>query len=248
MLSDIKHGQNLSNRNNIWKKKPVLRELYKHYYKKIINYTVAGKTLEIGGGSGDLKNFCEETIVSDIQLTHGLDVVSDAQFLPFANSTFDNVILCDVLHHIESPPMFFDEAKRVLKSGGRIVLLEPVITPISHLVLGLTHPEPIYMKYDPFYKGPVNPKKNPFDANQAIPTLIFCRKKGLKRFSIENPDLNIISCKLLSLFAYPLSGGFREWNLIPKSFIKPLLRVESVLMPILGPIMAFRVLIIIEKN
>jgi len=248
MTANVKYTQDIITRHNTWKKKSVLRKIYENYYKCMSEHTKLGKTLEIGGGSGEFKALHQDVIISDIQLTSWIDVAADAQSLPFVDSTFSNIMLCDVLHHIECPPIFFDEAERILKPGGRLIMLEPAITPISHSILHLTHPEPINMNGNPFFRGTPDPKKQPFDANQAIPTLIFKRKQGLKRFATEHPQLHIMHLKLLSLFAYPLSGGFRNWSLIPKPLIKPLLSIEEAILPILGPLMAFRLLIVIEKR
>src|SRR5262249_40526830 len=58
---------------------------------------------------------------------------ADAHRLPFGNATFDNIVMFDVLHHLERPHLFFAEVSRVLKTGGRLVSMEPGITPVSHL-------------------------------------------------------------------------------------------------------------------
>jgi hypothetical protein len=50
------------------------------------------------------------------------------------------------------------------------------------------------------------------------------------------------------LFAYPLSGGFKPWSLIPQALVRPVLALEDALLPVLGPVMGFRLLIVIEKQ
>jgi SAM-dependent methyltransferase len=52
---------------------------------------------------------------------------------PFAAASFDNIATFDVLHHLERPRLFFQEAERVLRLGGRIVMVEPAITPLNGL-------------------------------------------------------------------------------------------------------------------
>jgi hypothetical protein len=54
--------------------------------------------------------------------------------------------------------------------------------------------------------------------------------------------------ELLSPFAYPLSGGYRPWCLLPERFVEPVLRLENRLTPTLGPLMAFRMLLVIERR
>jgi len=184
-------------------------------------------------------------ISTDIVPSPWLDVTADAQALPFAGETFSNIVGVDVLHHIERPQLFFDEAERVLKPGGRIILIEPAITPLSWVFYHFVHPEPVDMRADPFPEGPRDPNRQPFDANQAIPTLLFTRRRRLleERF----PSLRIIDTEYLSLFAYPLSGGFRSWGLVPSFLVAPLLRLEAALAPLVGKWMAFRLFAVIEK-
>ena len=205
-----------------------------------------GRTLEIGGGSGNLKNFVPEVVSTDILSAPWLDAVADAQRLPFAAGAFDNVVLFDVLHHIERPRMFLDEAARVLRPGGRIVMVEPAITPVSGLFYRNFHPEPVIMSADPLLDGPLDPARDAFEANQAIPTLLFSRQQA--RFATEFPVLRLTESRRLALFTYPLSGGFRPWSLLPARLVRPILGIERWLEPVLGWFMAFRMIVVIERR
>jgi hypothetical protein len=51
----------------------------------------------------------------------------------------------------------------------------------------------------------------------------------------------------MSLFAYPLSGGFKPWSLLPAAAAGPLLTLEHMLEPALAPLMAFRLLAVMER-
>jgi hypothetical protein len=62
------------------------------------------------------------------------------------------------------------------------------------------------------------------------------------------PDLKLVQLEHLSLFAYPLSGGFRSWSLISESMVEPLLKLEQRLLGLLGRFMAFRLLVVLEKR
>ena len=68
----------------VWDRKPVLRAVYADIYRRILEATVPGATLEVGGGSGNLKVETPGVISSDILFAPWLDVVCDAQRLPFA--------------------------------------------------------------------------------------------------------------------------------------------------------------------
>jgi SAM-dependent methyltransferase len=52
-------------------------------------------------------------------------VTADATRLPFADATFDAVLIRDVLHHIGDVDGVLAEARRVLRPCGRLTLLEP---------------------------------------------------------------------------------------------------------------------------
>jgi SAM-dependent methyltransferase len=229
-----------------WERKPSLRRVYTDLYRRIAERRIPGPTIEIGGGSGNFKDFAPDTISTDLVAAPWLDAVADAARLPFADGSIANIILFDVLHHIEFPVRFFDEAARVLKPGGRIILSEPAITPLSNLFYSHLHPEPVDMRADPFQVGDPDPARDPFDANQAIPTLMFHRHR--ERFDEQFPDLRIHHYQLTSLLAYPMTGGFRPWTMIPGAMVPLVLGLERILIPILGPLMAFRILSVIERE
>ena len=237
----------LKKHREVWQNKPVLREIYHNYYTMIKNVCTDGNTLEIGGGSGNFKEYFPSAISSDIVALPWLDIISDAQMLPFRNESVANIVMIDVLHHLEDPPAFFNEAQRILKPKGRLILLEPAITPVSWIFLHLFHPEPINLRQNPFEKClQFDPAREPFDANQAIPTLLFCRYRS--RFSMTFPSFKLVELKYHDLLAYPLSGGFRSWCFIPNSLLNDLLWIEQRLLPFLGPLMAFRLFCVIEKK
>lgn len=52
-------------------------------------------------------------------------VAAGADDLPFDDGSFDQVIVRDLVHHLETPSHTIDECARVLETGGRIDVLEP---------------------------------------------------------------------------------------------------------------------------
>jgi SAM-dependent methyltransferase len=227
-----------------WQRKPVLRAIYGDLYRRMAAHCAPGRTLEIGGGSGNFKEYATDVLASDIAFAPWLDLVADAQSLPVAARSLGNIVMFDVLHHLEFPRAFFAEAARVLRPGGRIVMVEPAITLASWPFYRFVHPEPVRMGEDPLREGRPSAGRDPFDANQAFPTLLATRHR--QRFAALFPRLEFIRVDWLSLFAYPLSGGFRPWSAIPAGMVADVLRLESVLAPWLGRIMGFRLLLVIE--
>ncbi|MBM3395147.1 MAG: class I SAM-dependent methyltransferase [Betaproteobacteria bacterium] len=229
----------------VWKAKPVLRRLYTGWYRDIAAQLRPGRTLEVGGGSGNLKEFAPHVICTDVVRVPWLDAVVDAQRLPFASGSLDNIVLFDALHHLEHVALFFDEAVRVLRAGGRIVMMEPYVSWCSWPIYRFLHPEPLDLGDRPLEPRPSQAGRKPFDANQAIPTILFERRSD--DFRRRYPGLTVVARRRLAFFAYPLSGGFDHPSLIPESLVAPLTAVESAL-ECLGGMLAFRLLVALEKT
>ncbi len=89
---------------------------------------------DIGGGTGNYALALAEDgwqpVVADRSaqmLAHaaakGLDTVrADATRLPFADESFDAVMLVSMLHHVDTPARALAEARRVLAPGGRLAV------------------------------------------------------------------------------------------------------------------------------
>ena len=104
----------------IWQVKPVVRAVYSDYYERIVAACRPGCSLEIGGGSGNLKEFIPDVLSTDVVVTPWLDAAADAQSLPFRDACFDNVVAVDVLHHIEAPRRFLAEVQQTNSQKTRL--------------------------------------------------------------------------------------------------------------------------------
>src|SRR5262249_36287619 len=62
------------------------------------------------------------------------------------------------------------------------------------------------------------------------------------------PEFRVASAAWLSLFAYPLSGGFKKWGFVPKAVVHPLLRLEDRLLGLPGPCLAVRRFITLDRR
>jgi SAM-dependent methyltransferase len=236
----------LKRHREIWKKKKVLRDIYHDWYRLIIeNIVENGHTLEIGAGGGNLKEYYPNLIASDYTYCEWLDVILDAQRLPFHDSSLRNIIMVDVLHHLEYPTLFLKEAQRVLKNNGRLIMFEPYISPFSYLTYHYLHQEDVDFKVDIFHqeKTALDFQKKPFDGNSAIPTIIFF--KEIEKFKQKFPPLQIVKQKLLSIILYPLSGGFEHKCFIPNWSVPFFLIFERVLLPF-SKLFAFRMFLVLE--
>lgn len=228
-----------------WERKPALRAVYGDMFDRIAAACGPGPTLEVGGGIGNLKGRLKDVISSDIQQGAYQDLVSDAQSLPFASASLGNIVMLDVVHHLEFPALFLTEATRVLRPGGRVVLIEPAITPGSTLFYRFLHQEPVDMSADPLIEGAPRPDRDPYESNQAIPTLLVTRYR--EQLRARFPDLNLREVRWFAFFAYPLTGGFKPWTLLSGPMALRLLRWERAFEKSLGRLFGFRMMIVWEK-
>ena len=236
----------LSGYANVWDRKPVLRAVYQDFYDRLAPECRPGTTIEIGGGIGNLKQRLGDVVTTDVQFAPWLDCVADAQRLPFAAGAAANIVMVDVLHHLEFPAVFFRDAARVLRPGGRVLMVEPAITYGSTLFYRLFHHEPVRTSAEALAEGTPDPRRDPYDSNQAIPTLLVTRER--ERFHARFPELRIARVVWFGLAAYPLSGGFKPWSLLTAGMARHLLRFERAFEPLIGRFAAFRMMIIIEKK
>lgn len=121
--SDQKYLQYLQQRS--WK-----GHLYRRHwlYPRLARH-LRGKVLDVGCGIGDMLRFRPGTVGVDVNpetvavcRAGGLDArVMQADVLPFADATFDGVVLDNVLEHLSEPRPLLLEIHRVLVPGGNLL-------------------------------------------------------------------------------------------------------------------------------
>jgi SAM-dependent methyltransferase len=162
--------------------------------------------------------------------------------LPYSDGGLGALVLFDVLHHLPAPARFFAEAERVLRPGGRLILCEPYVSPLSYPAYRFFHEERLDLGVDPLAESPAG---DPFDANQAIPTLLFERRPAelARRF----PSLRLIRFERLAGPSYAASGGFSRGPLLPLPLWRALLAVEDRLPAAAFRLLGFRMLAVLER-
>jgi SAM-dependent methyltransferase len=232
-----------------WDLNPALRALYAEWYGRIaaaLPPPSAGPRVEIGSGPGFARQFIPDLELTDLVRAPWHDRELDAQALAYGDASLGAIVLFDVLHHLPSPRRFFAEVVRALRPGGRLIMCEPYIGPLSYPAYKLLHVEPLALGVDPLADQTSSDARDPFDSNQAIPTLLFGR--GRAAFEAAFPELTIRRVEHLAGLSYSASGGFSRRPIFPMRFWSALRRLEARLPAAIQRWTAFRMLIEIGRR
>ena len=104
-----------------------------------------GNILDLGSGTGasysDLKNFNVTALDPDEKMLSlnkfDKKIVGKSEELPFKENSFDNVLCCFVWRNVSDTEKALDEVYRVLRQGGKFVLLD--MTRPAKNILKLLH-------------------------------------------------------------------------------------------------------------
>lgn len=109
--------------------------LLKHALSTVVHYA-EGNVLDVGCGNKpwrDLFTVATYTGVDYLgpsatsEASENVDVAANAQKLPFRDGSFDAAVALRVLEHVCVPDMAVQELRRVLKSGGNIIVTTPFL-------------------------------------------------------------------------------------------------------------------------
>lgn len=215
-------------RKQIITSKPLLRAIYEEWYRTQAAGlpAIEGNILELGSGAGFCDEVLPEVITSDVICCTGVNVIADAQRLPFENQSLRAVIMTNVLHHIPDVRLFFAEATRCLRKGGKVLMIEPWVTWWSSLVYRHLHHEPFDPEAADWSFAPAGHLSS---ANSALPWIVFARDRC--KFESQFPDLSIELIRPCLPFRYLLSGGVGMRSLTPGFSRFAWARVERLLNP-----------------
>ena len=219
----------IAKRFDIIKSKQFLKKIYREWYDQIIKTIPegTGKVLEIGSGGGFLKEILPEVITSEFFDIPGLELdleIDACKNLPFNRNELKAIVMVDVLHHLPDVANFFRIAAKCLKSGGRIIMLEPWFTPWSGFVYRNLHHEAFNTSSENWSFKSTGPLS---DANGALPWIIFNR--DLLKFKQEFPYYEITEIRKTMPFSYLFSGGVSYKSFLPGCFYRLVRGMEKSL-------------------
>lgn len=241
--------KNLDEKNRkAYKKKSLLKLIYKDYYKEIQNHIIIDSqypNLEIGSGGGNIKEIIPNCITTDQFIDNKIDQIENIYNLSFKNNSISNILLLDVFHHLEYPRLAINEMNRVLISKGRIVMIEPAMGLIPKIIFKLFHDEPLGLNLKiEWDKIPERiPDSGEYFAAQSLPWRAFVKKE----FNIES-NFKIELIKTFSDFSYLASGGYSYPSFYPK-IAYPLIKLIDKFLSILSKKkFSARMLVVLEKK
>lgn len=235
----------LQHREIILRKK-FLKQLYVDWYTSMLKETEGlpkGKIVEIGSGGGFIKELAPWVITSDILPFPHCDLTFSGENMPFANEELSAILMIDVLHHIPDCRSFFAEANRVLKPGGKMVMIEPANTKFSRFIFQKFHHE----NFDPEAESWSFPTSGPLSgANGALPWIIFTR--DYQKFKTEFPGLSRESIKHHTPFAYLVSGGLTFKSPFTGWMYRPFRWFENLLSPFNNSLSMFQTIVLVKNG
>lgn len=223
-------------RRQIILSKPFLKAIYDEWYSMLASQLPEGKgaVLELGSGAGYCDRFIPGLITSEVFACRTVQVLLDAQQIPFANGSLRGIVFTDVMHHMTDVRRFFAEASRCLRKGGKVLMIEPWVTSWSRFVYQHLHHEPFSPEAPDWSFQSTGALSG---ANGALPWIVFVRDRNT--FESEFPELAIEQIRPFLPFRYLVSGGVGMRSLMPSFTHSAWVRLEAMLEPRMSSLAMF---------
>ena len=234
----------------VLERKAVLRRLFKRFYRecRVLDLRYFGDRpgvrIEIGSGSGFMKDVLPNVFTSDIKPLPFVDMVVRAEELPFADNSLRAIYAINVFHHQPEPRAFFRELIRVLRPGGGAVLIEPYHGPVARFFFARIHAmESFDMNVQDWSAGARSELIT--NANQALSYIVFTRDRDM--LGREFPELEVLLDRPHTQLLYILSGGVNFRQLVPDSLAFAAVLGDRLLKP-LNRLVALQHTVVLRKR
>lgn len=204
--------------------------------------------LEVGAGAAISNIFVSRNIVrTDILPFNEFNVLGNCAMerLPFKDSSFDAVLAFDSIHHSEQPSKAIIELLRVIRKGGKIILVEPFVSPLSYLPYKIFHHEDT--SWDFKEQGSIElslRNLNPETGDQGVSRFII---NQLSNWRTTNFSKLTVSTTYLSPLSFFATGGVSRPLNTPKIIVNSLIQVEKLIPNFIMRFLASRVILTITK-
>ena len=137
---------------------------------------------------------------------------------------------------------------RVLKKGGKIIMLEPAMGILPRFIYYLFHKEPNGFETSINWGSNIDNKNlnNYSFAAQSIPWRIFYSDKNIKK--LKEFNLKIEKVEIFSDFTYLLSGGYSFRPMYPSILFDILIKLDKFLTLIGKNLFSARMFIVLKKE
>lgn len=220
------------------------------WMNEFIEYDSTG--IELGAGFAPSKHFikAKSFLVSDFNDSDWLDLKHiNALETGFEPENFDFVIVSNTIHHLAFPEKFLNEAFRIIKPNGVLIIQDIYTSLIMRMLLKVMRHEGFNEDTDVFSRLiACNDTNDPWSANCSIPKLLF---KSLDRFSQEFPMWEIIHYKNVECLKFINSGGViaktRYVRLSPKMLLLQD-KLDQVLCRFFPEVFSMQIQVVLKKR
>jgi SAM-dependent methyltransferase len=232
---------------------PNLTFLFKKRFEWMATYIRdTDEVLEVGAGIGVTKLFLTKghITLSDIESHPWMDSREDALNLTCTNESVDVIIANNMIHHLPQPLKFFNEAHRVLRKGGRILIQDVNCSFFMRRLLRLMKIEDFDFMVDAFdvSKDCTDPNGGHWDGNAAIPNVLF---DDMIRFERQVSTFRVVEKTRSEFLVYICSGGINGKTFripLPYGVLAMLDRLDGWLVSVLPEVFALQMHVVLEKK
>jgi SAM-dependent methyltransferase len=241
--------QDLIDKNyKLWERKPLLHKIYVGFHQLMAQHLSKlndGKIVELGSGMGNIHETIPTCIRTELFPFPWIDQIENGYKMTFEDNSVSDLLMVDVFHHLRYPGTALKEFHRVLKSGGRVIMMEPGISLLGYIVYGAMHPEPIGKSDGIVWSAPEgwSPEKLDYYSAQGTATRIFINKQ----FADQLSDWKIVQAQRLTSLSYAACGGYSGPQLYP-TFAYPFMKFLDKMLSPFPSLFTTRLLIVLEKK